>query len=344
MVDPRQRQTLPPERWDAVRRTSNADPPSWWPSTGARHGRHPAMSDLSEAGRAVVDRRSGGDLRAQEQGDLPRPGHGRSQPALGEPGVENYVHANVETRRSVRWRGRPPGVPARRLNYPSLARRSAASARPISSRHLRPRQAQGDGHRPARPGAPGGDRRRRHVASAFAVVGTTGVGKSTSVAILLRAALAERPTCAWSFSTRTTNIPARRSARRPRRSRQFELRWLFRFEEFLEVVIARGCARRRSGLPAREGDRRGARFSNGAARGLLVKKTLPRRGTFAPDARVRTGLPMCWRISKPRSALEPRIYALCALQSENAPEASIAIQPSASCSARRRSRRSIRIS
>ena len=75
---------------------------------------------------------------------------------------------------------------------------------------------------------------RRH----FAIVGTTGVGKSTSIGILLRAAIAERPNLrivildphneySSVFRKESATVDASR----------FELPfWLFQFEEFLEVI------------------------------------------------------------------------------------------------------------
>ena len=123
---------------------------------------------------------------------------------------------------------------------------------------------------------------RRH----FAVVGTTGVGKSTSVAILLRAALKERPNMrvvildphneySNAFRTEAATVEARR----------FELPfWLFNFEEFLEVVY------RGSPAPIDEADflrealdyARDAYHGGGAA-ASLVKKTY-RPDDVAPDA------------------------------------------------------------
>ncbi len=75
---------------------------------------------------------------------------------------------------------------------------------------------------------------RRH----FAIVGTTGVGKSTSIGILLRAAIKERPNLRVvildphnEYSTVFRQESATVEASR------FELPfWLFQFEEFLEVV------------------------------------------------------------------------------------------------------------
>jgi len=75
---------------------------------------------------------------------------------------------------------------------------------------------------------------RRH----FAIVGTTGVGKSTSIGILLRAAIKERPNMRIVILDPHNEYSSvfRRESSTVEASR-FELPfWLFQFEEFLEVV------------------------------------------------------------------------------------------------------------
>ncbi len=75
---------------------------------------------------------------------------------------------------------------------------------------------------------------RRH----FAIVGTTGVGKSTSIGILLRAAIKERPNLRIVIldpHNEYSSVFRRESATVD--ASRFELPfWLFQFEEFLEVV------------------------------------------------------------------------------------------------------------
>lgn len=78
----------------------------------------------------------------------------------------------------------------------------------------------------------------------FAVVGTTGVGKSCSVSILLRAAIAARPKLrAIIIDPHNEYTHAFRDVAHTVETRAFELPfWLFRFEEIVEVIFRSGKA------------------------------------------------------------------------------------------------------
>ena len=162
-----------------------------------------------------------------------------AQDRIWDPASNHYVHANVELLGEVTdVDGRPTfrrGV----ASYPSLGsvvnriRQSDLAA--IYDLGDRKASVIGNLVQAQLPAAVDIDAMlRRH----FAIVGTTGVGKSTSVGILLRAAIAERPKMRIIIldpHNEYSNVFRRESA--TVEASRFELPfWLFQFEEFLEVV------------------------------------------------------------------------------------------------------------
>lgn len=162
-----------------------------------------------------------------------------AQDRIWDPASNHYVHANVELLGEVTdVDGRPTfrrGV----ASYPSLGsavnriRQSDLAA--IYDLGDRKASVIGNLVQAQIPAAVDIDAMlRRH----FAIVGTTGVGKSTSVGILLRAAIAERPKMRIIILDPHNEYSSvfRKESATVEASR-FELPfWLFQFEEFLEVV------------------------------------------------------------------------------------------------------------
>lgn len=162
-----------------------------------------------------------------------------SQDKIWDPTANHYVHANVELLGEVTdIDGRPVfrrGV----SSYPALGsvvnRIRQADLAAIYDLGDRNASVIGNLVQAQIPAAVDIDAMlRRH----FAIVGTTGVGKSTSIGILLRAALKERPNLRIvmldphnEYSTVFREESATVEASR------FELPfWLFQFEEFVEVI------------------------------------------------------------------------------------------------------------
>ncbi len=255
---------------------------------GARATVAARMSDLSEAGAlwsigdlvAIYGRKSRVICLVQDMAAANQ---------RWEPDIENYVQANVEILGEVfdGEEGRPVfrrGV----SNYPSLGS-------PVSRIRQRDFVAIYDlGKRKSTvigqlvqaqiPAAIDADAMlRRH----FAVVGTTGVGKSTSVAILLRAALAERPNMrVVILDPHNEYSAAFRNEASTVEARSFELPfWLFNFEEFLEVVYRGAPAPVDEADFLREAiDVAREAFHGGGGPASLVKKTYRAEEHSAPDA------------------------------------------------------------
>ncbi|MDE2363402.1 MAG: ATP-binding protein [Hyphomicrobiales bacterium] len=194
-----------------------------------------------------------------------------------ERGVENFVQANVEILGEVTDVDGRPSFRRGVANYPALG--SSVS-----------RIRQSDfaaiydlGHRK---GSPVGQLVQAQIPASvdietmlrrhFAVVGTTGVGKSSALSILVRRAIEERPNLrvvildphneySNAFRAEASTVEARR----------FELPfWLFQFEEFLEVIF-RGAQ-----APADEADilreaieESRESYSGGERAATLIKKT-----------------------------------------------------------------------
>jgi DNA helicase HerA-like ATPase len=204
-----------------------------------------------------------------------------------EPGVENFVTANVEILGEVTDVDGKPVFRRGVSNYPALGspvsrirQRDFAAIYDLGARKATTIGELVQAQIPAAIDAEA--MLRRH----FAVVGTTGVGKSTSVAILLRAALKERPNMrVVVLDPHNEYSNAFRAEAATVEARRFELPfWLFNFEEFLEVVY-RGAS-----APIDEADflREAIDFARdayhgGAASASLVKKTY-RAEDVAADA------------------------------------------------------------
>ena len=72
----------------------------------------------------------------------------------------------------------------------------------------------------------------------FAVFGTTGVGKSSGVALLLREIIEARPDLRCSCSIRTTNTAAASATAEVLSPKNLGLPfWLFNFEEIVDVFF-----------------------------------------------------------------------------------------------------------
>jgi len=162
-----------------------------------------------------------------------------AQDRVWDPSLNHYVHANVELLGEViDIDGRPKfrrGV----ASYPALGsavnriRQSDLAA--IYDLGDRKASIIGNLVQAQIPAAVDIDAMlRRH----FAIVGTTGVGKSTSIGILLRAAIKERPgmrVVILDPHNEYSNVFRKESA--TVEASRFELPfWLFQFEEFLEAV------------------------------------------------------------------------------------------------------------
>ncbi len=156
-----------------------------------------------------------------------------------DPNSNGYVHANVELLGEVMDDGGKTSFRRGVANYPSLGsvvnriRQSDLAA--IYDLGDRSTAVIGNLVQAEIPAAIDIDAMlRRH----FAIVGTTGVGKSTSVAILLRAAIRQRPKMrVVILDPHNEYSHAFRSEAATVEASRFELPfWLFQFEELVEVL------------------------------------------------------------------------------------------------------------
>ncbi len=162
-----------------------------------------------------------------------------AQDRVWDPSLNNFVHANVELLGEVIDVDGKPRFQRGVSSYPALGsvvnriRQSDLAA--IYDLGSRRASVIGNLVQAQIPAAVDIDAMlRRH----FAIVGTTGVGKSTSIGILLRAAIKERPNLRIVIldpHNEYSSVFRRESATVD--ASRFELPfWLFQFEEFLEVV------------------------------------------------------------------------------------------------------------